>query len=172
LTGLEQLALESAGVSAAVLAAVAILPRRPGVARNHAAAYALGLVTLVAALGHLQTVASEFHHDHQATVAARAATSYCVREAGSRVGAAFIEWARSRMPAHTVYRLDDLSPGPDAWCLTLALLPALPAGPGDTAPDWEIAFGGYPPELKERIASHDRSVKVFVPGFALARLRR
>jgi hypothetical protein len=84
----------------------------------------------------------------------------------------FINWARAQLPPHAVYALTDYLPQPDTWCLTLALLPALPFGPGHEVAGWQIALGGEPPELVARIAARDPAVRVFRPGFVVARLGR
>ena len=77
----------------------------------------------------------------------------------------FVRWLKARMGPHAVYTLD-YTPPPDTGCLTLGLLPDLPARPGERA-GWTIAFGSIPPEMRARIAGHDSSVRVFAPGFAL-----
>ncbi len=153
-----------------VIGMFAAVLRRRAVPARRAAGFALAAVAFVCAAGHLGSDNSGLRQDRQIKVSARAGVDWCFRETGSLSEVPFVNWVRARIPARAVYLLDDLAPQPDGWCLTLALLPALPAGPGDDTPRWEIAFGGYPPALKARIARHDPSVSVYSSGFALARI--
>ncbi|MGH2842670.1 MAG: hypothetical protein ACRDKL_03670 [Solirubrobacteraceae bacterium] len=105
-------------------------------------------------------------------VSATAGVDYCFGEdwPDNRNGAGvkrlvFLRWLKARMGPDAVYTLD-YRPPPDTGCVGLALLPALPAGPGERA-EWTIAWGAVPAEMRARIAAHDPSVRVFGPGLAL-----
>jgi hypothetical protein len=107
-----------------------------------------------------------------APVSAGSGVDYCFGESwpdnANGAGVArisFVRWLKARMGPHAVYALD-YTPPPDTGCLTLGLLPALPARPAEHA-EWTIAFGSVPAEMRARIARHDPTVQVFAPGFAL-----
>jgi hypothetical protein len=82
----------------------------------------------------------------------------------------FINWLRNRLPPHAVYTLE-YKGAPDAWCLTLALLPRLPAW-GSARAGWLVDIQDISPQLRKSIARHDPSVQVYAPaGLVLERLR-
>jgi hypothetical protein len=166
----QRLVVESLALAALVIWAAVVVGRVRGTRATRVAGVVIGSFALVCALGHVGSDASTLRQDARFRVGARAGVDHCFVETGSRSEIPFIDWVHSRLPEHAVYQLDDVAPRPDAWCLTLVLLPALPAGPGDNRPRWEVDFGGLSPSLEARVKRHDRSVHVFAPGFALAPL--
>ena len=143
---------------------------RPEASFAQLAAAALATATAALAIYHVPPAVRRLHQAERIRVGVRRGVDYCFEEDGVQGESAFVEWVQRRVPAGAVYQLDDLLPEPDAWCLTLALLPSLPAGPGDTHPAWEIAFGGYTPAIAALVAHHSPRVRVFAPHFALANL--
>jgi hypothetical protein len=132
----------------------------------------VGAVVLALAGGGIPATLTLLSQAARAPVSATEGVDYCFGEpwpdnpkgAGtSRLP--FVRWLKSRMGSHAVYALD-YTPPPDTGCLTLGLLPALPARPGERA-EWTIAFGRVPAEMRPLIARHDPAVEVFAPGFAL-----
>lgn len=138
------------------------------------AACVLGAITFAFALVDVRDVGSVLNQARRNAGSARAGLEHCFDETNGEPGPLlpsrlpFINWVKKRLPAHGVYALAPYAGPPDDWCVALVLLPSLPAGPGGDAA-WTIAFGTIPPDLQARIARHDPSVRVFAPGFALAR---
>jgi hypothetical protein len=77
----------------------------------------------------------------------------------------FLQWAKPELPLHARYALAPYAGVPDGWCVTFALLPALPV----PDPDWTIYAGSAPSAIAARAAAHDPAVKQFTPGYALVR---
>jgi len=132
----------------------------------------IGAVVLALAGGGIPATLSLLSLAAREPVSATTGVDYCFGESwpdnanGGGIGRLpFVRWLKSRMGPHAVYALD-YTPPPDTGCVTLGLLPALPARPGERA-DWTIAFGTVPAEMRALIARHDRAVEVFAPGFAL-----
>jgi hypothetical protein len=179
---LTTLVLEVAGMlgAAALLAAFLTGPGswRPRLRRCAPAAVAAFALAIGA--GQLSSTASILGQAHSHSVSAAGGRDWCFGESwpGNPGGAGrgalpFVRWARSQLGAHARYTILGATPPspPDRQCLYLALLPALPAAPGQQA-EWTIAFGSIPPSLHARIAAHDPAVRAFSPDFALARQRR
>jgi hypothetical protein len=105
----------------------------------------------------------------QTAVSASAGRDHCFEEygAGGAKRLAFIKWVRQQIGLRPVYQLDYAGP-PDLLCVTFALLPALEARPGEHA-SWLIADGVISRHVRQLIARHDPSVRVFGPGLALVR---
>jgi hypothetical protein len=139
-----------------------------------AAAGLLALLTVAGIVADVHTAGGVLNRARRDAVGPRAGLQHCFGETNGEAGPRlpqrlpFINWVKQRLPAHAVYTLAP-SPGPpDAWCVALVLLPALPARAGERA-GWTITFGTTPPDLQARIARQDPSVQVFAPGFALTR---
>jgi hypothetical protein len=139
--------------------------RRPDV--RPVAAGVLGAVAVALAVAGLADASFELNQQRGNSVDARAGIERCFDESGVGSLLPYIHWVRGQLPAHAVYALAPYAGQPDVWCMTLVLLPALPAGPGGRA-DWIVTFGTIPPGLQARIARHDPSVQVFASGFAIA----
>lgn len=167
------LLLEVLGVLGAVCVVVAVL-RSSGQSQIDVRLVAGGVIAaimLTLALGGLADAGWSLNQIRRTGVGARAGLESCLTEQGGPAVAVrlqFINWVKARLPADAVYQLLPYTPPPDDWCVTLVLLPSLPAGPGGRA-DWAIAFGTLPPDLQARIARKDPSVQVFAPGYALAK---
>jgi hypothetical protein len=171
---LATLALEVVGILGAVALVIALtVGRRPKRAElRFASAMVAGVLAVVVATSELPVGASVLNQARRSAVSARVATEYCFGQVWPAnpggAGAArlpFLRWLKARIGPQAVYAIA-YAPPPDADCLFLGLLPALPAAPGEHA-DWTIAFGVVPAEMKARIAAHEASVRVFAPGFAL-----
>jgi hypothetical protein len=166
--------LEVAGLAVAVaIVWAALRARRSGAAGRErlVVAAVLTVAVIASGVGNLNTAASELHNAHRSSVGPRRGIDYCLQEDGAQARIPFVEWLRRRLPARAVYALA-LSGQPDAWCVTVSLLPRLPVGGPNDSPGWLVAFGVIPPALAPLIARHDPSVHVFGPGLALARLGR
>lgn len=157
-------------VVAGVLAGVMWARRSRRMPVEPAIALALGGMALVVALGHLHGIASLLNQARRHSVSSRAALDHCFVEDGAQKEAPFIDWVHGQLPVGAVYTIADGEHEPDGWCLTLALLPALPEGPGHERAGWEIDFGEIPPAVDRLQATSPSSVRAFAPGFALARL--
>jgi len=168
---LTSLILEVLAILAAVGVLTAVLVRwgqgRPDV--RLAAAGVVALFAVAFTVTNLVKSSSALDHAAHSAVGGRAGLERCVNEdrAGQRLP--FVNWVKRRLPP-AVFTLAPYPGHLDAWCVTLVLLPALPAGPGGT-PTWTVTLGTIPPELKARIARHDPSVQVFATGFALSKER-
>ena len=132
-----------------------------------AAAIVLGVAVVSLGFKDLAPTGALLVRAQRSSLTDRQGLDYCFDEDGAQARIPFASWLRQRMPAHAVYAVV-LAGEPDVWCLSLALLPRLPAY-GAARPQWLVAFGTIPPELSARIARHDPSVQVYAPGFALAR---
>ncbi len=164
----------------AVLGAIVFVTARLGSgSKTHpdvrlVAACVLATISFVFALVQLRDTGSVLNQARRSGVAARTGLEHCFGETNGEPGPQlplrrpFIDWVKTRLPAHAVYALAPYAGPPDAWCVALVLLPALPSGPGGH-PGWTIAFGTIPTDLQARIARHDPSVRVYAHGFALAR---
>jgi hypothetical protein len=135
-------------------------------------ATALGALVFALALINAPTAGSVLNQARRNAVIARAGLEHCLLESLSGAPLVlsrlpFIDWLNTQLPANAVYTFVPYSGPPDFWCVTLDLLPALPAGPGGI-PDWTITLGTVPPDLQARIARRDPSVHVFAPGYVLA----
>ena len=136
----------------------------------------IGLAALLclSLLLHVSQTASAFNQARKDGVFSdRAAVEHCFQE--SLTGqplvaqrAPFFDWVKRQLPRRARYAVVPYIGPPDLWCVTLALLPALPA---DTpaAVGWEIAAGTIPPDLQARIDRHDPTVRVYAPRYVLAR---
>ena len=133
------------------------------------AAAVLGAAASLLLLSTVVDAARPLHHAHQSAVAPRRGLTYCFEETNAAGRLPFINWLRRRLPEDAVYELA-FAPQPDVWCLTLALLPRVPAY-GNDSPRWLVVYGTTPPAVKAMIARHDPVVQEFSPGFALVRLR-
>ena len=129
----------------------------------------LAAISAVMLLGRAHAPLSVLAGARQMRASVRAGIETCVAEDGVGRTDGFIDWLDARLPARAVYSLA-LANEPDAWCVTLVLLPRLPAGPGDTRPGWLIAFGAVPPAMQQLIDERSPRVLVYRPGFALERL--
>ncbi|HWF53240.1 MAG TPA: hypothetical protein VG223_01370 [Solirubrobacteraceae bacterium] len=136
----------------------------------HVAAALLGAFALVAAVAHFTGDRVQLGDDRRLRLSERAGIDYCLKEDGAAHDIPFVEWVRRQMPKYAVYTSDQGAAEPDAWCLTLALEPALTVGPGHATPQYLITIGTTPPELKPLLARHDPAVRVFAPGYYLQRL--
>jgi len=166
---LERLGLELLALVGVAALALAVVVRRRRIAWPAATAIAVSVVTVFVALGHVAGDVRTLARDAQVRVSARQGVDNCLGDVASADSTGFIEWARARMGAKAVYSLVVRTAYPDPWCVSLDLLPALMAGPGDERPGWEVVIGGFSAQLRSLIAHHDRSVDVFSPGFALVR---
>ncbi len=168
----------TAGIVAAVLL-VAYAVRR-GEIRGWLGAISGAVVAalvLSLTIGQMPDSVSALSQARRAEVGAEPGRDQCFSELGVSAGSnlytqrlPFALWARRQMGVGAVYDIS-LVPPPDDVCLYSALLPALPAAPGQRA-DWTIAFGAIPPVMKARIAAHDPAVRVYAPGLALQSNRR
>ena len=147
-------------------------PRSARVALRLAPWVIIGAVVLALAGGGIPATLSLLSQAAREPVSATTGVDYCFGEpwpdnphGAGMARLPFVRWLKSRMGAHAVYALD-YTPPPDTGCLTLGLLPALPARPGERA-EWTIAFGSVPAEMRALIGRHDPAVEVFAPGFAL-----
>jgi hypothetical protein len=147
-------------------------PRSARVAQRLAPWVIIGAVVLALAGGGIPATLSLLSQAARDPVSATTGVDYCFGEpwpdnpnGAGMARLPFVRWLKSRMGAHAVYALD-YTPPPDTGCLTLGLLPALPARPGERA-EWTIAFGSVPAEMRTLIGRHDPAVEVFAPGFAL-----
>lgn len=157
-------------MAAVTVTVAAGLVRARGLAPGLAVGVGLAAVAIVAALGHVVTDARSLHHEHGLGVSARAGVDHCLAEDGATADIPFIEWVRARLPAGALYRLDEVQPAPDLWCVTLTLLPALLGAPEATGPpSWEVDLGGLSPATAALVARHSPRVRVYAPGMALVR---
>jgi len=135
----------------------------------------IAVLACVSALAHVRHTSSVLAQDRTDSVSAQAGLEHCFDESlsGAPIDierARFMAWVKRRLPPGAVYVIAPYAGTPDAWCLTTALLPALPAGPGAARPGWEIVAGTVPADVAAMIARHDPTVQVFAPGYALAKL--
>lgn len=169
-----ELGAELVGGALVLLAIVAVARRLAPERLSRQAVLALGLAGLgVTALMDLRGAASTLARAHRDRVTAQMGREHCVMESINGLpvsprAAGFLAWVRRRLPAHAQYALAGYTGSPDAWCITMILLPALP-GP---SPDWVLALGTIPREMQVRIARHDPDVTVYAPGYALERVGR
>jgi hypothetical protein len=170
-----KLVLELAVVLIAIVVAAAVIARRrPEISHLRAAAApATAAVIAVVAAAQIPHAFADLNRARRSAVSARAGAEHCFHEVGPSqpISAVprlpFINWVKARIGSHAVYRIAYTGP-PDFQCVTMALLPALPAVPGER-PNWTVAFGLIPPAMQALIARHDPSVMVYGPGFALER---
>ncbi len=172
---LAKLVIEICGV--VVLCGGAVLLSRLRVGRRHATlsigAGVLAALTVIALLANLDTAGGVLSRATRDAVEPRAGLEQCFAETNGVPGPRlplrlpFIDWVKLQLPTHAVYDLVPYAGPPDTWCVTLALLPSLPARAGEQA-QWTITFGATPPDLQARIARHDPTVHVFAPGFVVA----
>ena len=134
-----------------------------------ATAIVVGVAILLIAAEGLATSGDALVHAQRASVSNRQGIDHCFVEEGAEDRIPFVERLRIRMPPHAVYVLS-LAGEPDAWCVTLALLPRVPAY-GNAQPGWVVFFGDIPPAQQQEIARHDPAIEVFAPGLALEQLR-
>lgn len=169
-----RLLLEFFGVLGAT--GVVVLIARRGTRRRASvstvAATALSAFALLAAVSNANLDRRLLGDAQRVRETARSGIDYCFAEDGVADREPFVEWARRQMPPHAVYVLEQASGAlePDGWCLTLALEPALPAGPGHPSPQYEIAYGAIPAAWQPLIAHHDSSVRLFARGFGIRKL--
>jgi hypothetical protein len=163
-------------VVAGVAAVAAVLVRRRGRAHPPALVVVavLAVALVVSTLGHAVGAARVLNQSRKDAVTAQVGLEHCFTESvtgGPFVPErdAFMQWVKRRLPAQAIYQVTPYSGPPDAWCLTTVLLPALPAGPGASTPDWTIVAGSPSPAIAADIAHHDPNVTVFAPGYALMR---
>jgi Flp pilus assembly protein CpaB len=135
---------------------------------------AIGLAGLlcVSLLLHARSTASTLNQARRHAVGPGAGLEHCSTEVpiGQRLvpeRIRFLDWVKARLPARALYAVDPYSGPPDLWCVTVVLLPALPASGGDRA-GWTIA-AGVPPAAQASIDGQDPDAKVFAPGYVLAR---
>jgi hypothetical protein len=147
-------------------------PQRTRVPLRLAPWVVIGAVVLALAGSGVRATLTLLSQAAREPVSATTGVDYCFGESwpdnangAGRARLPFVRWLKARMGAHAVYALD-YTPPPDTGCLTLGLLPSLPARPGERA-EWTIAFGAVPAEMRALIARHDPAVQVFSPGFAL-----
>ncbi|MBO0767074.1 MAG: hypothetical protein J2O48_00170 [Solirubrobacterales bacterium] len=104
------------------------------------------------------------------STSARAGATACLAEDHAARLAPFLNWARPQLGDDVYAEIPPPKSLPlDVWCVTTALLPALPQGPGGVNAKWTITMGVVPADIRARIRRHDPSVKVFAPGLVLAR---
>lgn len=134
----------------------------------------IGLAALlcVSLLLHAGRTVSTLSHARRDGVGARAGLEGCVTEVptGQRLvpeRTRFLDWVKGRLPPRVLYAVFPYSGPPDLWCVTLLLLPALPASGGDRAA-WTVA-AGVSPAAQASIDGKDRDAKVLAPGYVLAR---
>ena len=135
-------------------------------------ATALGALVFVLVLVNVRSAGSVLNQARRHAVTSRAGREHCLLESLSGAPLVlsrlpFIDWLNAQLPTNAVYTVVPYSGPPDFWCVTMDLLPALPAGPGGV-PHWTITLGTVPPDLQARIGRHDPSVHVFAPGYVLA----
>ena len=150
---------------------VAVLTRALGHIRRDLrliAGAVIAAIVFAFACANLADAISALNQARRDGVGTRAGLERCFVEDHFGAWLPFINWVKARLPAHAVYALGPYSGRPDGWCISLVLLPALQEGPGGQ-PGWVITLGTVPPDLEARIARHDPSVRVFAPGFALAK---
>ena len=167
---LASLIFEVVGILGAV-GVVSLLLRSSGQTKRDLrliSAAVIGGIAVAFAFGNLADAGSALSQARRNGVGPRAGLERCLEEDGGEELVPFFNWVKARLPPRAVYELATYSGHPDLWCVTLVLLPSLLAGPGGQ-PGWIITLGTLPPDLQARIARHDPSVRVFAPGFALAR---
>lgn len=130
-------------------------------------AVALGLVSVALAATEVGPAIATLNTYHRSSESAVDDRDYCVIELHARALVSFITWLHQELPPHSVYVLVRRPP-PDGWCLNQTLLPMLPAKPGEHF-DWTITFGVTPPSFERLIEEHSPSVRVYRPGYAIAR---
>lgn len=168
--GLATLAVETLLLIAVVFAAWAWRQRRgPADRLTVVASAVLGVAAAVVLMSTVVDAARTLHHAKQTSIAARRGLTYCFVETQAANRLPFINWLRQRLPERDAYEIA-FTPQPDEWCLTLALLPRVPAF-GHDNPRWLVVYGTSVPVVEQMIARHDPAVQVFAPGFALVRLR-
>ena len=170
-----KLLLEVCAVLGVVGGAVAL--RRWRVAQQlgviPAAAGAIALVTVVLTVANLHDAGGVLNHARRDSVGARAGLEHCFSETNGEPGPQlplrlpFINWVKTSLPSHAVYALAPSVGPPDAWCVALVLLPALPARFGERF-HWAVTLGTMPPGLGAWFDRHGWSVRVFAPGFVVA----
>jgi hypothetical protein len=160
-------------VLATMLARVADPRRQPGRARRHGRRFLvvslLALAVVAAGVRNVRNTGLVLRDANRRAVGQRPGIDRCLAEAPPPSRAPFVEWLRTRMPAHALYEVALGGGGPDLWCVTLTLLPRLPIGPHDH-PRYLVAFGVVPAAIEARIKAHDPTVQVFAAGYALARV--
>jgi hypothetical protein len=170
-TGLATVALETAGV----LAAIALLAAVLGLGRGHLPRLTVAAVAALAAALALSSVASSLsflNGERKAAVGPGAGIEHCVDETGDQQILPFLTWLKERIPARATYwlanspMLADAPGGIDPLCYALILLPRLPLS-SPAGAHWVVYTGAFTPALKARIAAHDPTVDVFSPGYAL-----
>ena len=119
---------------------------------------------------HVRATASTFRQDRKHSVGARQGREHCYDE--SLTGqplvpgrAPFLDWVKTRLPRGARYVISPYSGPPDAWCVTLTPLPALPS----SHPGWTIYMGAVPATVQAEIDRHDPGVQQFALGYALVR---
>ena len=161
---------------AVVLVAVLVVgsrmlgPRRLRLSAPVLAATALTTLLCLSLVLHVHATASAFSQDHKHSTGARQGLEHCYEE--SLTGqplvpgrAPFLDWVKTRLPHDARYAISPYSGPPDAWCVTLALLPALPS----LSPRWTVYMGAVPSAVQAEIDRHDPAVQVFATGYALVR---
>lgn len=151
-----------------VLAVRSFTPRR--MSTPLIAGYVLSAFALVLTVVNLVGATSLLNRARANSVGARAGLEHCFVETNATSRLPFVDWVKRQLPRDSVYELSGYTGQPDAWCVTLAFLPLLPAGPGGQ-PHWVVTFGYVPPSIAARIAAHDPTVRVFAPGFVRAPTR-
>jgi hypothetical protein len=159
------------GALAVAIVIVSGLLGRPAARKGSlfvATAVVVGVVSLALVADDLGASATQLVHAERASTGPEAGLDHCFDETGAEGRIPFVDWLRARMPPDAVYGIT-VSGQPDLWCITLALLPRLPAY-GSVRPGWFVAFGAIPPALGSAIARHEPSVELYAPGLALERL--
>jgi hypothetical protein len=140
----------------------------------------VGVLVLASALAlaELANATASLNTDRRSAVGARSGITHCVDETHAGSVLPFIAWLEAQMPAHARYWLApsalttdlDQAPALDPLCMALELLPRLPESLRSGA-QWVVTTGSLPSDLQARIARGDTSVRVFRPGYVLARQR-
>ncbi len=173
--GVAELAGEVLAARIVIALAVVIVGRASGdraVARQVVATGLAGLLAVSVAL-HLRGAGSALAQAGRHHVSAQMGLEHCVTESLSGAPVAlkavgFLAWVKHELPAGARYAVSPYGGSPDGWCVTMVLLPALPAGPGEPV-GWTLALGSIPAEMQAKITGHDPSVEVYAPGYALER---
>lgn len=163
------------GVAVALIAVLLVAGKRLGRPGARLSAPALAAAALAALLClsvalHVRATASVFNQDHKHGTGAREGLEHCFEESLSGQPlvpgrAPFLDWVKTRLPRDARYAVAPYSGPPDGWCVTLALLPALPSA----QPRWIVYMGSVPAAVQAQIARRDPAVQVFAPGYVLVR---
>jgi hypothetical protein len=130
----------------------------------------VGVLAVCLTLGSVPAALSTLNAVREITPRRQDAQTYCLVEDHADALVRFVRWLRHEIPAHDVYG-GQFPPQPDPWCLTLMLLPRLPASDPAKA-RWLVYWGWVPPVIDRRIARHASGVFGFARGYALVKLVR